>query len=134
VTAALSDREARTHTVVYDGTCRVCVRSANLLRRWDRDSRLELVTSQAPGTLARFPWIPAAAFADALQLIGPGGKTWQGAEALEELLRVLPRGKWIAWLFGIPFARGLADRFYRWFARNRYRLGCADHCRTRPRT
>jgi predicted DCC family thiol-disulfide oxidoreductase YuxK len=24
------------------------------------------------------------------------------------------------------------DRFYRWFARNRYRLGCGEHCAVRP--
>jgi predicted DCC family thiol-disulfide oxidoreductase YuxK len=28
--------------------------------------------------------------------------------------------------------RALADRFYRWFARNRYRLGCGSHCQSRP--
>ena len=27
---------------------------------------------------------------------------------------------------------GLAERFYRWFARNRYRLGCGEHCQFRP--
>ena len=29
------------------------------------------------------------------------------------------------------FARPLADRFYKWFARNRYKLGCGDHCQLR---
>ena len=28
--------------------------------------------------------------------------------------------------------RVIADRFYRWFARNRYRLGCGAHCQSRP--
>jgi len=27
--------------------------------------------------------------------------------------------------------RPLAERFYRWFARNRYRLGCGEHCQFR---
>jgi predicted DCC family thiol-disulfide oxidoreductase YuxK len=35
-------------------------------------------------------------------------------------------------VFAIPFARTLADRFYRWFARNRYRLGCGEHCAMHP--
>ena len=26
------------------------------------------------------------------------------------------------------FMRPLVDRFYRWFARNRYKLGCGVHC------
>jgi predicted DCC family thiol-disulfide oxidoreductase YuxK len=56
------------------------------------------------------------------------GKTWQGAAALEELLKVLPRGRSISWLFRIPFARPVAEKFYRLFARNRYRIGCGEHC------
>ena len=59
------------------------------------------------------------------------GSTWQAAAALEELLNVLPKGRLISWLFSIPFARPLADRFYRWFARNRYRMGCGQHCAVR---
>jgi predicted DCC family thiol-disulfide oxidoreductase YuxK len=47
---------------------------------------------------------------------------------MEELLDALPRGWLISWVFHIPFARAVAERVYRWFARNRYRLGCADHC------
>jgi predicted DCC family thiol-disulfide oxidoreductase YuxK len=27
--------------------------------------------------------------------------------------------------------RPLAEKFYRWFARNRYRLGCGEHCQLR---
>ena len=37
-----------------------------------------------------------------------------------------------SWIFSIPFVRPLAERFYRWFARNRYRLGCGEHCQFRP--
>ena len=119
------------YTVVYDGTCAVCIRLVDLMRTWDRHSQLDVVASQAPGVTARFPWIPPQAYADALQLIGAGGRTWEGAAAIEELLRVLPRGKLISWVFVIPFVRTIAERFYRWFARNRYRLGCGDHCRLR---
>lgn len=117
--------------VVFDGHCRVCSRVAGVLRAWDR-GQLEVLPSQAPGVQARFPWIPARAYQESLQLVGPGGQTWQGAAAIEKLLDVLPRGRWISWIFSIPFARALADRFYRWFARNRYRLGCGEHCRYRP--
>ena|SRR5215207_8485320 len=122
----------RAYTCVYDGMCKVCTRLANGLRKWDRHGEIEVVASQAPGVLARFPWIPARAYAEALQLIGPGGRTWQGAAAVEQLLKVLPKGKLVAWLFSVPFVRVIADRVYKWFARNRYRLGCGDHCQSRP--
>lgn len=122
----------RPYTVVYDGTCKVCTRLAGVLRRWDRGHEIEVVPSQAPGVMARFPWIPAHAYVEALQMVGPGGRTWSGAAAIEQILDVLPKGKLISWVFSIPFVRVLADRFYKWFARNRYRLGCGEHCMSRP--
>jgi predicted DCC family thiol-disulfide oxidoreductase YuxK len=131
-TAVPSVGLGRPYTAVYDGTCKVCGRLATLLRTWDRGKEIEVVPSQQPGVMARFPWIPARAYVEALQLIGPGGRTWSGAAAIEQVLNVLPKGRFISWVFKIPFARGIADRFYKWFARNRYQFGCGDHCQTRP--
>lgn len=122
----------RPYTCVYDGACKVCTRLSEILATWDTRHQIEVVASQAPGVMARFPWIPARAYAEALQLIGPNGRTWQGAAAIEQLLDILPRGAWIAWIFKIPYVRLLADKVYRWFARNRYRLGCGEHCQSRP--
>ena len=122
----------RAYTVVFDGDCRVCTRLSGVLRSWDRTNELEIVSSQQPGVMARFPWIPPRAYVEALQLIAADGTTWQGATAIEQLLNVLPRGGWIAWVFKIPYVRTIADRFYRWFARNRYKLGCGAHCQSRP--
>jgi predicted DCC family thiol-disulfide oxidoreductase YuxK len=122
----------RAYTVVFDGDCRICTRLSRVLRDWDAGRQLEVVSSQQPGVTARFPWIPPRAYAEALQLIAADGTTWQGAAAIEQLLTVLPRGRLISWVFRIPFVRTLADRFYRWFARNRYRLGCGAHCQSRP--
>ena len=119
------------YTVVFDGQCKVCGRLVRALGKWDRDRELEIVSSQTPGVQARFPWIPPRAYVESLQLVGPGGRTWSGAAAIEQLLDVLPKGKLLSWLFSIPFMRGLADQFYRWFARNRYKLGCGDHCQAR---
>ena len=131
--AGITDRlMASVYTLVYDGHCRVCTRIANRLRKWDHRRQIEVVPFQDAGVMARFPWISPPAFADAIQLIGPGGDTWQGSAAVERLMNVLPRARWIAWMFRIPFGRTIADRFYRWFARNRYRLGCSDHCASRP--
>ena len=127
-----SEGLGRPYTCVYDGTCKVCTRLARTLRTWDRNHQIEVVSSQSTGVMARFPWIPARAYAEALQLIGPGGHTWQGAAAVEQLLNILPKGKLISWIFSIPFVRVFADRFYKWFARNRYRLGCGEHCQSRP--
>ncbi len=123
---------SRRYTVVYDGHCKVCGRLVKMLTKWDRDHELEIIPSQTPGLHARFPWIPARAYVESVQVVRNGdGRTWQAAGALEELLNVLPKGWLISWLFSIPFVRPLANRFYRWFARNRYHLGCGEHCQVR---
>jgi predicted DCC family thiol-disulfide oxidoreductase YuxK len=126
------EEPGRRYTVIYDGHCKVCSRMVRLLAKWDRNRELEIIPSQTPGVRERFPWIPARAYVESVQVIRTwDGKTWQAAAALEELLNVLPKGRLISWLFKIPFVRPLVDRFYRWFARNRYRLGCGEHCAVR---
>lgn len=114
--------------VVYDGDCTVCNRAANAIRDRDRDARFELVPYQNEGVRARFPDIPPEDFEAAIQLIGEDGVRWQGAAALEKILRILPKGRRIAWLFRIPLIRPIAEVFYRWFARNRHRFRCGEHC------
>jgi predicted DCC family thiol-disulfide oxidoreductase YuxK len=120
------------YAVIYDGHCKVCSRMVKLLTKWDRNHDLEMIPSQAPGVRERFSWIPARAYIESVQVVRTSdGKTWQAAAALEELLKVIPRGRLISWLFRIPLVRPLVDRFYGWFARNRYRIGCGEHCAVR---
>jgi len=113
---------------VYDGQCKVCNRLVNLLRKWDSRQELEMIPFQNSSVLVRFPWIPAEAYAQAMQLVGPGGETWQGGHAIEQLLKILPHGMLLGWAFQVPFFGRLFNRFYRWFARNRYKFGCGEHC------
>jgi predicted DCC family thiol-disulfide oxidoreductase YuxK len=120
----------RPYTVIYDGDCGVCSRSVALLTKWDSNRDLDVIPSQAPGVRERFPWIPPRAYVESVQVVRTSdGRTWQAAAALEELLEVLPKGRLISWVFSVPFARPLADKFYKWFARDRYRIGCGEHCR-----
>ena len=131
--AAAIGAAGRPYTVIYDGHCKVCSRMVKLLTKWDRKHILEIIPSQATGVHARFPWIPAHSYTESVQVIrNRDGKTWQAAAALEELLEIMPKGWLISWLFKIPFVRPVVDRLYRWFARNRYRMGCGDHCSVRP--
>ncbi len=123
----------RLYTVVYDGHCKVCGRMVRVLAKWDRDHKLEIVPSQQPGVRERFPWIPARSYAESMQVVRTSdGKTWQAAGALEELIKALPKGRLVSWLFKIPFVRPLVDTLYRWFARNRSKFGCGEHCSVRP--
>ena len=129
---AASAGMGRPYTVVWDGSCKTCQKLVRLLEAWDTEDQLELIPYQNSSVLARFPWIPAEEYTKAVQLVGPEGRTWQGAGALEQLLRVLPHGGWLGWVFDVPLVGRLIDRFYRWFARNRYRFGCGEHCQLRP--
>jgi len=118
----------RDYTVVYDGSCNVCSRIASVLERRDSDKKLEIVPSSGEDVAGRFPWIPPGAYGESLQVIRTAdNRTWQGAAAVEQLLDVLPKGRLVSWMFSIPFARPIAEKLYRTFARNRYRLGCKLH-------
>ena len=116
--------------MIYDGHCRVCLASVELLRRWDRAGRFEFLAFQDPAVSARFPTVPAASMRAALQLVGPDGTRWEGAAAVERILAELPAGSPLAAAFRMPVVGALLDHGYRWFARHRYRFGCRDHCRS----
>ena len=122
----------RPYTVVYDGACKVCGRLVKALTAWDTRDEIEVIPFQNTSVLDRFPWIPSEAYAEAMQLVGPGGRTWQGGDAIEQLLKILPAGWAIGWTFSVPGFGPLFGRFYRWFARNRYKFGCGEHCQVRP--
>ena len=122
----------RTYVVVYDGGCNVCRKLVTTLERWDRNHELEIIASDAPGLAERFPWIPARAYNESIQVVRcADGLTSQGAAAIEVLIDAMPKGRLVSWIFSLPFARPIAENGYRWFARNRYYLGCGEHCRLR---
>lgn len=99
------------------------------VRRRDRTGRIELLPYQDPAARARFRGVPSEAFEGAIQLLLPGNIRFEGARAVEEVLRLLPAGRVPGLLFSLPGARRLAGRVYGWVARNRRRLGCPAHCR-----
>jgi predicted DCC family thiol-disulfide oxidoreductase YuxK len=120
----------RPYTVIYDGQCGMCQRLVKRLEILDTRHDFEVVSSQESSVLDRFPWIPQEAYAESLQLVRQrDARTWQGAAAVEEILSRLRAGRWVSWLFSIPFGRHVADRLYRWFADHRHELGCGEHCR-----
>ena len=107
-------------TLVYDGDCDLCRRSVDLLRRWDREHRIALSPFQDRASVAAFG-IPLPALAAAMHLVlpPPDGRVLAGADAVPELLRLLPGKRWLAWGFRIPGVMPLARRLYAWIARRR---------------
>lgn len=113
--------------LLYDGDCEFCRRQVNLVERWDQEGRIEMVPFQL-ADLASYR-VSRAAAAEAMHLVAPAGEVWRGAAAARELMRLLPGGWTLAWLFRLPGAMYVAERVYRWVARRRHRFGCgSDHC------
>ena len=100
----------------------------------DRRGVFQIVDSHADGVRAHFQWISDAAFAESLQVVRTSDNTtWEGARAVEQIMAELRGWRALNWLFVLPFARAIADRLYRWFARNRGNFGCGAHCDSRTR-
>lgn len=117
------------YTVLFDGDCPICRDAVRRLERWDREERLTFLPAQAQEVPHRFPSLSREALQQSIHLVREDGEIWEGAGALEELVRILPGWDWAAWLIRLPFARPLARVVYRWVARNRYELVCGSHCR-----
>jgi predicted DCC family thiol-disulfide oxidoreductase YuxK len=86
---------------------------------WDREHHIALVPFQDEVTVARFG-IGLPALAAAMHLVLPDGRVAAGADAVPELLRLLPGAKrWLRLVFAVPGVRPLARRVYRWVAERR---------------
>lgn len=116
-----SPAERSAPTLIYDGECGICRQAVERLRRWDREQVLHFVPFQDGQAVARFR-LELPALAAAMHLILPDGRVYAGADAVPELLRLLPRRRWIAPLFRIPGVLPLARRLYAWIAARRHCL------------
>lgn len=116
------------HVLVYDGDCAMCTRWMRRVRKWDREGRIETLPLQSDDVARRFPQIRPEALLEAMHFVEPDGRVSAGAEAAERMLRILPAGGTLRWLFHLPGGRFVADRIYRTIASHRSRLGCGDHC------
>jgi len=68
--------------------------------------------------------VDEAACLAAMQLVLSDGRVLSGADAVPELIRRIPRWRWLASLFAVPGLRPIARRLYAWIAQNRMRLSC----------
>ena len=98
-------------TLVYDGSCGLCTDAAELVRRWDRDRRVDLVPLQDEALLTRFG-IAVPAYAAAMHLLLPDGRVYVGADAVSPLVRMLPGKRWLGWPWVVPGVPHLARRVY----------------------
>ena len=113
-------------TLIYDGECAMCRASALWIMRRALDAgTLEILPCRSAPRRARFPQVTDEQCMTAMQLVLPDGRVLAGADAMPELLRRVPRWRWVAALFALPGMRPLARVVYAWIARHRMRVSCA---------
>ncbi|MGD0836837.1 MAG: DCC1-like thiol-disulfide oxidoreductase family protein [Polyangia bacterium] len=92
--------------LIFDGECRFC---SLWIQRWRQMTGdvIDYLPARDASIGARFPEIPAAAFAQAVQLVDSDGRVYAAAEAV---LRTLARaGRW-RWLLRLYHASSLFAR------------------------
>lgn len=111
-------------TVIYDGTCRFCVRSKERIEWLSRSDGpvsvrfipyQSLEAQQVLGSEYR-PGRPDAAY-----LLGTDGSIYKGLDAFLPLLQGISGGRLLVTLLTRSTFKPIADRLYGFVARNRYR-------------
>jgi predicted DCC family thiol-disulfide oxidoreductase YuxK len=108
-------------TVLYDGACSLCRASVARVRRMDPRSRIELLNVHDARVGQRFPQVNIQEAMRLMQAVDPRGRVYSGADAWARIGLALPGWKLIAWLLLVPGIHFVAQHFYTWVARNRYR-------------
>lgn len=108
-------------TVLYDGSCGLCKASVARVRRIDPHGRVELLDLHDASVPTRFPQVNFDEAMRLMQAVNGAGRVYSGVDAWARIGRTLPGWKLLAWLLLLPGIHFVAQRFYAWIARNRYR-------------
>jgi predicted DCC family thiol-disulfide oxidoreductase YuxK len=105
--------------LVYDGDCEFCSRLARWVERRDKNHRVAVRPSQDQRLIERLG-LTGADVGRAAWAIEPGGRRFEGAAAINRVLRELGGGwSYAASLYGVSPMRWLEDAYYRRVARRR---------------
>ncbi|MEP6753329.1 MAG: DCC1-like thiol-disulfide oxidoreductase family protein [Candidatus Dormiibacterota bacterium] len=106
-------------SLIYDGECEFCARMARWVERADRHGRVSVRANQEAGLVdslgLTLEQVGRAAWA-----VEPGGQKFEGAAAVNRVLRELGGGwRFLGALYLVPPARWIEDRYYGRVARRR---------------
>ncbi len=110
------------YTVIYDGTCGMCSKSVQRIRKLDKQGVFEYVPYQAPDLLKRFPQVDLKACEGELFVVTPSGELKGGPKGVAEILRACGWRVTPA-LMDAPGMNWLARRVYNVIAANRKSIG-----------
>lgn len=110
--------------VIYDGNCNLCVTFTQLLETFDRGTIFDYTPMQDEAILQEFNITPEDC---EMGMILIDAKTpenrWQGSDAAEEIVRLLPMGEaFINAYRALPGVKWFGDRTYDQVRDNRYQL------------
>ena len=108
-------------TVLYDGACNLCRGSVDRVRRMDPRNRIELLDLHDASVRRRFPQVNIDDAMRLMQAVDASGRVYSGADAWARIGMALPGWNLVAWLLLVPGIHFVAQHFYAWVARNRYR-------------
>ena len=108
--------------VYTDGNCNLCRCMRARVEPLDRNHRIEWLDYNNPEILHRAAPHTREEMADAMHARTADGGWTKGYFAWIEVIRVLPRWKWLVRILSVwPFTR-IGPVFYRWLAARRYTL------------
>jgi predicted DCC family thiol-disulfide oxidoreductase YuxK len=110
------------YVVLYDGHCKFCQAQIKNLEALAKPKALMPLSFQDEGTLDSFPGVTYDACMEAMQLIAPTGKVYQGAAAAAHAIMTRPVLGLIGYGYYLPGVHMLCDGLYALIAANRYRL------------
>jgi len=121
--------ESRKVEVYTDGNCNLCRWMRARVEPLDRNHLIEWLDYNDPKTLKRAEPHTREQMAEQMHARTADGRWSKGYFAWIELVRVLPRWRWLAPILSVwPFTK-LGPFFYRWLAKRRYTLfGLAPPC------
>ncbi|GAB4225283.1 MAG: hypothetical protein Kow0049_02880 [Stanieria sp.] len=108
--------------VIYDGNCHLCVTFTQLLEQFDRGNLFDYIPMQNEATLKQFQVTTddcqmGMILIDAEQ----PEKRWQGSNAAEEIIRILPMGEVFINIYrSLPGIKFIGDGVYEQIRDNRY--------------
>ncbi len=119
-------------TVIFDGSCGFCTRSARLVKALDHQDRLTIVPFQQAGVPADYglttDQCEAAAWA-----VTPDGVPYPAAAAINLTLATALRTAAPLWLYAVPGLTTFQEFAYRLLAANRHLLpGDQPYCDQHP--
>ena len=108
-------------TVVYDGSCSVCQKFVNYLKKKDTNGKLEVSSYQLVDLNSVSPGLTEKMVDKAVYFVRRDGTRFMGAQGIYEVLKMMPG---LLGMFGAIMALSpmstLSKPFYRIFASNRH--------------